>query len=88
MLRYDGFQLVRKLKFAKGIIKRYNQQLDEDYVANKITVCAYSVNLILSYAMKRSSRSRLPQSPTKISTTPAKPKNVNTMSADEKMKCI
>lgn len=84
VLRYDGFQLVRKLKFPKGTIKRYNVQLDEDYMQNKITVCAYSMNLILTYAMKRSSRSKLPSSPTKL--PPAKQNKP--MSADEKMKTI
>jgi len=43
----DGFGLLKRKKFPQTMVKRYNAMLDEDYQTHKITLCAYSHNILI-----------------------------------------
>jgi hypothetical protein len=37
----DGWEFYKRAKVPHALVKRYCQTLDQDYIKNKITVCAH-----------------------------------------------
>ena len=38
---FDGWEFYKRAKIPHALLKRYVQTLDQDYMKNKITVCAH-----------------------------------------------
>ena len=49
---YDGFELIKRKKFSQGMVKRYLIMLDQDYTHSKVTLSAYTHNILVHLKYK------------------------------------
>lgn len=49
----DGWEFYKRAKVNQALVKRYCQTLDQDYIKNKITVCAHINNIFDLYLNQR-----------------------------------
>jgi hypothetical protein len=49
----DGWEFYKRNKIPHNLVKRYCQTLDQDYIKNKITVCAHINHIFDLYLNQR-----------------------------------